>query len=190
MSTTTTADGLDIASERSGSRTARHGLEAELAELHAAGFGWALTCCRWDREEARDVLQIAYLRALEGRGRFNGDASMRCWFFGIVRNTAAERRRVRLIRGEAFRRRLLREPVVEPEPSPERVSERSEAARRVRRSLLELSRRQREVLHLVFYQDLTVEQAAHVLHLPVGTARKHYQRGKRRLRLLLDEGRP
>jgi len=60
----------------------------------------------------------------------------------------------------------------------------------VRKVLTRLSSRQRELLHLVFYQDLTIEQAAEVLHIPVGTARTHYQRGKARLRdLLAEEGR-
>jgi RNA polymerase sigma-70 factor (ECF subfamily) len=58
------------------------------------------------------------------------------------------------------------------------------------RLLSRLSRRQRELLHLVFYQELTVEQAAEVLRIPVGTARTHYERGKSRLRGLLAEEAP
>jgi RNA polymerase sigma-70 factor (ECF subfamily) len=168
----------------------REQLERELADLNAISFGWALSCCRWDPEEARDVLQIAYLRALETAHAFNGDATARCWFFGIVRNTAAERRRAGLIRGAALKRWLLREPAPPPGPSPEHLSHREQTGRVLRRLLLELSRRQREVLHLVFYEDLTVEQAALVLGLPIGTARKHYQRGKLRLRRLLSEVQP
>jgi len=38
----------------------------------------------------------------------------------------------------------------------------------------------------VFYQDLTIQEAAEVLAMPVGTARTHYERGKERLRLLLE----
>jgi RNA polymerase sigma factor (sigma-70 family) len=57
---------------------------------------------------------------------------------------------------------------------------------RLRQTLASLSRRQQEVLHLVFYQQLTIEEAAQVLGLPVGTARTHYERGKVRLRQLLS----
>jgi RNA polymerase sigma-70 factor (ECF subfamily) len=45
--------------------------------------------------------------------------------------------------------------------------------------------RQQDVLHLVFYQGLTVEEAAHVMAVSVGAARTHYARGKARLAELL-----
>ena len=56
---------------------------------------------------------------------------------------------------------------------------------RCEQALSRLSKRQQEVLHLVFYQNLTIQEAANVLAMPVGTARTHYERGKSRLRELL-----
>jgi RNA polymerase sigma-70 factor (ECF subfamily) len=42
-------------------------------------------------------------------------------------------------------------------------------------------------LHLVFYQDLTVEEASRVLNVSVGTASTHFARGKERLRSILAQ---
>ena len=41
--------------------------KAELEKLHQASFGWALSCCRHNRVEAEEVLQIVYLKILQGK---------------------------------------------------------------------------------------------------------------------------
>jgi RNA polymerase sigma-70 factor (ECF subfamily) len=49
--------------------------------------------------------------------------------------------------------------------------------------------RQREVLHLVFQQELSIAEAAGVMGVSVGSARVHYDRAKRRMRTLLGADR-
>ena len=53
-------------------------------------------------------------------------------------------------------------------------------------ALARLSARQREVLHLVFYEGVSIAEAAEVLQIGVGSARQHYERGKRHLRRILE----
>jgi DNA-directed RNA polymerase specialized sigma24 family protein len=43
-------------------------------------------------------------------------------------------------------------------------------------------------VELVFYHDMTIEEAARTAGLSVGTARVHYDRGKKRLRSILESG--
>ena len=163
-------------------------IEAELAAHHAGAFGWALSCCRWDREEALDVLQTAYLQVLDGRARFAGRSSFRTWLFGVIRRTAAgERRRA------ALRRLVPLQLLAGDEPSDgargaDAALIESDATRRLTDALARLPARQREVLHLVFYQDHTIKEAAEVIGVSLGTARTHYERGKAALRReLLEE---
>ena len=162
-------------------------LERELEALHGAGFGWALLCCRWDRQEAEDVLQSAYERVFDGTARFEGRSSLKTWLFGVIRRAAQERRRRRFVRALALGRwwELRAEP---PPPStPETVARHSEDVSAVRAALGSLPRRQREVVSLVFYHELTVDEAAEVLALSVGSARQHYHRAKAALRERLSE---
>ena len=162
-------------------------LELELDRLHPAAFGWALACCGGDRAAAEDALQTSYLKILDGRARFDGRSSFRTWLFAVVRYTAAGLRR------RAALRRWLPLAALgarrDGRPDPAAVLARTEATRRLTAALDRLPRRQREVLHLVFYQDLTIAEAADVAGVSLGTARTHYERGKVALRKLLKEER-
>jgi RNA polymerase sigma factor (sigma-70 family) len=159
----------------------------ELERLHPASFGWALWCCDHRREEAEEVLQTAYLKVLEEKARFDGNSSLRTWFFSVIRRTAWEQRRRRWLRGQILGRWLTRQPAPSPAPDPEATASGSENGRALRKALAGLPARQREVLHLVFYQDLTVEEASGILSVSLGTARTHFERGKAKLRQILAQ---
>ncbi len=164
--------------------------ERELEAHHEACHGWALGCCRWNREEAQDVLQSVYVKVLEGSARFDGRSSARTWLFAVIRRTAAERRRRQWLFELTPGRWLAREPDPPSPPQPDALAEASETSATLRAALSRLSGRQREVMHLVFYEDLSIGEAAAVLGIGVGSARTHYERGKGRLRELLEARRP
>src|SRR6476660_8238037 len=73
-------------------------LKDELEKLHSASFGWALNCCRRDHAEAEEVLQTVYLKILEGKARFRGEASLKTWLFAVIRKTAIGEYRKRVLR--------------------------------------------------------------------------------------------
>src|SRR3989454_9145614 len=73
-------------------------LKAELEQHHTACFGWALSCCARDRGQAEEVLQTVYLKILEGKARFRGEASLKTWLFAVIRKTAATEYRRNLLR--------------------------------------------------------------------------------------------
>lgn len=161
-----------------------------LEQLHPASFAWAVVCCHGDPAEAEEVLQSAYLKVLERRARFAGRSSLKTWFFSVVRRTAVERARRRRLRQAKLllwrRREAGAREVRADSAGPHHEAAVGERARRIRAALGRLSRRQRQVLELVFYHDLTVREAAAVIGVSPGTASVHYDRGKKELLRRLD----
>lgn len=162
-----------------------HDLRALLESHHGAAYGWAVNCCASHPGDAADVLQSTYQKILQGRARYRGGSSFRTWLFAVIRNTAAEERRrrwIRVLRLEKYSRERENYSLQEEASQHLECSERSGI---LRDALARLPRRQREVLHLVFYQEITIEAAAEVMQVSVGSARTHYARGKQRLASLL-----
>ena len=162
-------------------------LKSVLEEHHRSSFGWAMACCRRDPAEAEEVLQIVYLKVLEGKARFNGAASLKTWLFAVIRKTAADQRRKNLLRAVTMIKAAERGTTADRAAHPDESAYQAELQSMFRRALARLSRRQREALELVFYHELKIEEAAAVMGVSLGSARTHYERGKSRLRQLLEE---
>lgn len=163
-------------------------LQDELENLHSASFGWALSCCRRDHAEAEEVLQTVYLKILEGKAKFRGESSLKTWLFAVIRKTAIGEYRKKLLRNLVFISGLEKRddatPLVE---APGAAFEKSEIQKQFRAALAKLPPRQREVLHLAFYEDMSLSEAAVILGISIGSARQHYERGKKHLREWLSE---
>jgi len=151
------------------------GLRKSLEAHHLESYGWALSCCRRRPDEAENVLQVVYLKVLSGKAVFDGRSSFKTWLFAVIRNTAVHEHRMELLR----RLRLSQIPkVLEGKASYEQ----SGVETRLKEALGKLPGRQREVLQLVFYHDLSIVEAAKVMGVGVGSARTHYERGKKQMR--------
>jgi len=147
-------------------------LTAELEQLHAAAFGWALKLLWLGSDRAEDVLQASYLKLLDAARASKGRSSFRTFVLGVIARTAREARR-----RSALRRWLpLASLVLGPE-SGGRPPDLCDGAR-PGRGYDPAGARTRaavgapaQVLHLVFYEDLTIAEAAAVAGISVGTAR-------------------
>jgi RNA polymerase sigma factor (sigma-70 family) len=161
-------------------------LGKELAQLHKSAFGWAMVCCGRNRDLAAEVLQQAYCRILTGDASFAGKSKFSTWVFGVIRHVALEefrhqQRQRRLIQSNA----QIADQASAVVDSDHVTIEHRELAEQLSSALEKLSGRQREVLHLTFYENMTLEQAANIMNITVGSARQHYQRGKASLHRIL-----
>lgn len=138
-----------------------------------------------DREEAADALQDGLLSAYRAAGSFRGDAAVTTWLHRIVVNACLDRaRRARV-------RRTVPLPVDELTPADprDRISER-EISIEVVAALAGLPPEQRVALVLVDMQGCSVDEAARVLGVPVGTVKSRCARGRARLAGVLAHLRP
>jgi len=138
-------------------------------------------------EDARDVVQEAYLRAWKGIRRFRGDAQFSTWMYRITANTAAtvasKRRRQRTVHIDD-----VADPVeTEVALHPELATENTELMGRLSAALDELPPRLRSLVVLKDVYGLSHEDIAEELGISVTAAKVRLHRGRKRMRDLLYE---
>ena len=138
-------------------------------------------------EDARDVVQDAYLRAWKGIRRFRGDAQFSTWMYRITANTAAtvsgKRRRQRTVHLDE-----VADPVeTEVAMHPELATENTELMGRLSAALDELPPRLRVLVVLKDVYGLSHEDIAEELGISVTAAKVRLHRGRKRMRDLLYE---
>lgn len=156
---------------------------AEVFERHHVQIG-RFAAQRVGAEAAKDVLSETFLIAFRKRGSFDLDReSAAPWLYGIAakvihRQRGQEARQWRAIAASAR--------VVEPSSgrATERAEERADAEAAMKRlasRIAGLSKGDRDTLLLHAWGDLTYEQIAEALSVPVGTVRSRLNRVRRKL---------
>ena len=136
-------------------------------------------------DAAEDITQEVFVVLLTDAGRFDpARAAFTTYVYGIVRNLS--RHRVRRERPGPSLDELLREGRdVNSDEDPSKLVEGVELAGAVRRALLSLPSRYRELIVLCDLHDLSYEDAAAVVGASVGAVRSRLHKGRQLLRLRL-----
>jgi RNA polymerase sigma-70 factor, ECF subfamily len=156
-------------------------------------FNGVLRMCG-DRDEAADLCQEAFVRAIEKIAGFRGHSQFYTWLFRIAVNLTISRRRsagrVRLASlssdpelGDGQAAALTSELAAQREADPVKKAMDEETKRRVLEALEALDDEYRVVVVLRDIEDMDYAQMAGVLALPVGTVKSRLHRA----RLMLKE---
>lgn len=146
-----------------------------LEDLHREAYLWSRQCCQYDDELAKEVLQVVYLKIFENRARYSERSNFRTWLFSVIRNTAMDSLKERPVYHD------LEDAMIVS------VDEQKEEEIDYQAMLRKLPEKQAQVLLLAFYHDMTLDAISEVMEIGVGTVRTHYERGKKRLRELIEE---
>ena len=137
-------------------------------------------------EVASELAAETFLAAFRSRQRFETSRpGARPWLLGIATNLLRHHHRTEVRRLRAYAR------IEPPEPSAgdlDTADARLDAARarpRLLLALAALSREDRDALLLFVWADLSYDEIAHALRIPVGTVRSRLHRARLRMRELL-----
>lgn len=135
---------------------------------------------------AQDVVQETFLSLVKNVDKVDAGRGVSGWLFRTARNKAIDimRRRKWLRLGVEYEEASRTAVGAGPDAAAGLMGK--ERAERVRVGLAELSGRQKEVLVLRFFGDLTFEEIARVTRRPLGTVLWQAQAGLRRLRELFS----
>lgn len=139
-------------------------------------------------EEARDVVQDAFVQAFVKLDSFQGASSFYTWLYRIAFNLAINHRRRRrpTISVDAVREQYGDEPVEEG-ADPTAHLEQQERVRHVHAALEALDDDHRAILTLRELEGCSYESIAEVLDVPIGTVRSRLFRARMQLREQLKQ---
>jgi|SRR5271169_2820369 len=141
-----------------------------------------------NEDEARDLCQETFLRAYRALDSFKSEARFSSWLYQIALNLCRDRLRRRRGRtlvsledmGEGAEELAVRRP------SAFELVQARDLARTVAAAISELAEEQREVIVLKEYQELTFQEVAEVLGIPVSTVKTRLYRGLGQLKERLE----
>lgn len=139
----------------------------------------------WNKEDARDVLQEAFIKIFKGMGTLKNVRTFPAWVKRIVVNTAINHHKKN---GQWSFHELKDHDTIEA------IDEIDEASiqlniKNVKQCLLRLPKGYRTVLNLYLIEGYDHKEIASILDISVSTSITQYNRGKKRLKELLAANR-
>lgn len=148
---------------------------AELVEQYSAVI-YRLAFARLQNvSDAEDVTQEVLLKYIRSQKTFNDEEHRKAWILKVTVNT------IKTVATTAFRRHdVPLEEAADMSYTAEPVNDVAEAVKR-------LPEKYRTVIHLFYFEDLSIKQIARILGKTEGTIKSQLSRAREKLKELLSE---
>jgi RNA polymerase sigma-70 factor (ECF subfamily) len=133
-----------------------------------------------DDDTAREILQDVWIRVLRGIPRLRDGSKLRAWLFGIARRTLMDRLR------DQYARALAVDVDVEEIAAETSVDEVDDLAA-LENAVEGLPLVEREAITLFYLEELSLNEIAETLGVPVGTVKSRLHRARRLLRQAISQ---
>ena len=131
-----------------------------------------------DQQEAYDVVQETFIKAMRETRFFNEDFKMKAWLFRVTSNRCFNIRRDKKRRG-AILETMQRPTSTAPRQFDQVFGEQRQG--HILQAMDDLSQHHREILTLRYYSDLSYAEIADELDIKLGTVMSRLSRAKRSL---------
>jgi RNA polymerase sigma-70 factor (ECF subfamily) len=176
-----------VARARSGDERA---FRALLRKYERGVFSICLRMVR-NREEAADLSQESFIKVFASLDRYNPAYAFSSWLFKITSNLCIDHLRKRRIDTRGMDDPIdgeggeIQRQYVAPDPNPEEVFSRRERTGQLEAAIAALPEHYRIMLVLRHQEDLSYEEIADTLSIPLGTVKARIHRAREMLKGLL-----
>jgi RNA polymerase sigma factor (sigma-70 family) len=159
---------------------------AGFEELAMPQFDSLYNFARWlahDSRDAEDLVQETYLKALRSFASFQSGTNFRAWMFRILKNT--------FLSSCSTLERRMTDPMVSEEDGPESAIDRETPetilinrsnSQAVRHAIDDLPVHYRETLLLCEVEEMSYQEIAEILSIPIGTVMSRLARARKEVR--------
>lgn len=137
-----------------------------------------------DIHTAEDIFQDVFIKVNQKLSTFEGNSSIKTWIIRITINTCKDYLK------SAWNRKVVpmmeyQEDAIVSESDYDEV-EKKDTKELIKRSVLSLPAKYKDVVLCVYFQDMSITEAANALHIAEGTAKSRLSRARLKLKSLLE----
>lgn len=146
-----------------------------------------------NKEDAADILQDTFIRVYRKKHLYRTIARFSTWVYTIAGNLAkselrrGHRKYIRPIERKKDNDEEWSIPLPDGEPLPDRVADSNIVYERIQKALLQLPDVFREAVVLRDIQELSYEEIAEIVEMPIGTVKSRISRGRLQLKEILKD---